>query len=638
MATIILNITGMTCAVCVGAVEKAVSGVEGVSSVSVNLTNGKMKAVFDDSKTTADAIKAAVFSAGYGIDDKQNNTVDTRTMLKRLIISAVFTLPLFYISMGYMMGMYIPQFIHPSSYPVRYTALQLILALACMINGRQFFIKGFKTLVAGTPTMETLVATGSGAAFIYGVYMLIDMCISNSYHNAHNLYFESIGMIITLVMFGKYLETKSKNKTASALNKLIEYMPKTATVVIEGEKITLEIEHISKGDIVVVGVGEQIPVDGKIVLGNSTVDESMLTGESIPKEKNIGDSVYAGTINRLGYLEIEVETASDQTVLAGIINMVEQAAISKPRIADIADRVCAVFVPSVIVISVISALIWLAFGAGLEFSLNIFISVLVIACPCALGLATPTAVTTAIGKGAENGILIRDAMALELLSKVSTVVFDKTGTLTEGKPCVTDIITSGGTDKHELIKEITAAEKASGHPLSDAISAFCSENKLEEYHFDSFEAIPGMGIKFTSGSNEYYAGNKKMMENNCITADFNQADILSAQGKAIIFIAKNGVYSGMIAVSDTVRSMSKNAITTLNSYGIKTMLVSGDNKLSTAFMAKKLGVSDYVSDVLPDEKANCISILKQKGECVAMTGDGINDSVALTTADVEVGS
>ena len=638
MKSIVLNVVGMTCAVCVGAVEKAVAGVDGVNSVNVNLANGKLKAEYDENKTNIDEIKNAVVNAGYGIGENNADGADNnmKSMLKRLIISTVFALPLFYISMGYMLGLYIPEFINPVSHAVRYTTFQLILSFACIINGRHFFIKGFKTLIKGTPTMDTLVASGCGAAFVFGCYMLIDMFVSKTYHNVHNLYFESIGMIITLVMLGKYLEARSKNKTACALNKLIDYMPKTATVIIEGEKITIEIEHISKGDIVAVGVGEQIPVDGKIVNGNSTVDESMLTGESIPREKSIGDSVYAGTINRLGYLEVEVETASDSTVLAGIINMVEQATMSKPHIAHIADRVCAVFVPAVISVAIISSFIWIICGADFEFALNIFISVLVIACPCALGLATPTAVTTAVGKGAENGILIRDAVSLELLSKVDTFVFDKTGTITVGKPYVTDVVTADGISKNKLIEEIVAAEIASGHPLSSAIMAYCDDNNLEKINFDDFEAIPGMGIKFTSGDDVYFVGNKKLMTEKGIATDDKNIDILSSQGKAIIIVSKNNNHCGIVAVSDTIRSSSESAVSILNKTGIKTMLLSGDNKLSTAFAAKKIGVKEYISDVLPNEKADCISKLKHSGCTVAMTGDGINDSVALTTADVGI--
>ncbi len=637
MANVILNVTGMTCAVCVGAVEKAVLRLDGTQSVNVNLTTGKLKVVYNDKLLDIETIKQAVISAGYGIADNSKVNIDTsNALLKKLVISAIFAIPLFYISMGHMMGMYVPQIINPVYHPFRYTVLQLVLSLCCIINGKSFFIKGAKTLLAGSPTMDTLVASGAGAAFVYGIYMTIDMYFNKSYHNAHNLYFESIGMIITLILFGKYLESKSKSKTTSALNKLIDYMPKTATIVVEGEKITLEIEHISKGDIVAVGVGEQIPVDGKIVLGNSTVDDSLLTGESIPKEKSIGDSVYAGTINRLGYLEVEVETASDKTILAGIINMVEEAAISKPHIADIADRVCSVFVPVVISLAFLFAIIWLLFGQTLQFALNIFISVLVIACPCALGLATPTAVTTAVGKGAESGILIRDAQALELLSKTDMVVFDKTGTLTEGKPSVADILTIDGYDKNELVKEIAAAERASGHPLSDAIIEYCSLNGITEHPFDDFESIPGMGIKFAFQDNVYFAGNKRLLEHNKIDVPEQDIDKLSAEGKAIILVAKNNKYIGVIAVSDAIRESSYKAIQLLNKMNISTMLLSGDNKLSTGYTAKKLGVTQFVSDVLPDGKADCINKLKNNGKCVAMTGDGINDSVALTSADVGI--
>ncbi len=637
MASATLNVTGMTCAVCVRAVEKAVYELNGVQTVNVNLTTGKLKVVYDEKSLDVDAVKQAVICAGYGIAENLNVNTDTsKVLLKRLIISAIFAIPLFYISMGHMIGMYVPQFINPMYHPMRYTFLQFVLSLCCIINGKSFFIKGTKTLLKGLPTMDTLVASGAGAAFVYGIYMAIDMYFNKAYHNVHNLYFESIGMIITLIMLGKYLESKSKSKTTSALNKLIDYMPKTATVVVEGEKITLEIEHISKGDIVAVGVGEKIPVDGKIVLGYSTVDESMLTGESIPKEKAKGDTVYAGTVNMLGYLEIEVETASDKTVLAGIINMVEDAAVSKPHIADIADRVCAVFVPVVISLAFLFAIIWLLFGQTFEFALNIFISVLVIACPCALGLATPTAVTTAVGKGAENGILIRDAKALELLSKTNMVVFDKTGTLTEGKPSVTDILTIDGYDKNEMIKEIAAAERASGHPLSDAVIEYCLLNGIEQYPFDHFESIPGMGIKFSSDENIYFAGNMRLLEQNDIDVAKKDIDNLSAQGKAVILVAKNNKYIGVIAVSDTVREGSYDAVQMLNKMNIGTMLLSGDNKLSTAYTAKNLGVTQFVADVLPDGKADCINKLKNCGKCVAMAGDGINDSVALTSADVGI--
>ena len=635
MKDIILTVTGMTCAVCSNTVQKAISKLDGVSGVTINLTNGKTKVIYDENKVMPGDIKSAVISAGYGINDGNNNVQDDFALPKTLVISAVFGGILFYVSMGHMMGLPIPKFISPEYHPVLYTLLQLILALVVIINGKQFFVKGIKALLLKNPTMDTLVATGSGSAFIYGVYMLINMIITNNYHNVHNLYFESVGMIITLIMFGKYLESKSKRKTDTALKKLIEYMPKTATIVIEGEKITLEIEHISKGDVVCVNAGEQIPVDGVVVNGSSTVDESLLTGESLPKEKLLGDTVFAGTLNMLGYMEIEVQNASDDTVLSGITKMVEEASVSKPQISHIADRVCAVFVPSVILIAFVSALIWIIFGKDIEFALNIFISVLVIACPCALGLATPTAVTTAIGKGASSGILIRDAKAIEALKNVDTVVFDKTGTLTKGKPTVSDIITIDF-DKNELIRIIAGAERASGHPLGGAVIDYCKKHNIKEATFEDVKTFPGKGIEFTCEGSLYIAGNKKLLQQNNINVVCDDADILSSRGNALIYVAKDGVFVGVVGVSDELRDSSLTAMNILNSMKIDTILLTGDNKLCAAYTSEQLNIKRYIADVLPTQKADCITDIRNQGHTVAMTGDGINDSVALMTADVGI--
>lgn len=635
MADVVLIVTGMTCAVCASTVEKALLKVEGVSDVTVNITNGKTKVIFDDNAATVELLKSAVVSAGYGISEGNSLVEDASDMLKKLIISFIFGGILFYISMGHMMGLPLPHFIHPSYHPVIYTTLQMILALVVIINGRHFFVKGAKSLISGSPTMDTLVSTGAGASFIYGVYMLCDMVLRSNYHNVHNLYFESVGMIITLVMFGKYLESKSKSKTDSALKKLIEYMPKTATLVIEGEKITVEIEHISKGDIVAVNAGEMIPVDGVIVKGTTNVDQALLTGESLPLEKLTGDKVFAGTINLLGYIEIQVENASQSTVLSGIVNMVEQAALSKPHIAHIADRVCAVFVPCVIGIALVSSIIWLIAGKNIEFVLNIFISVLVIACPCALGLATPTAVTTSVGKGATEGILIRDAGAMESIKNIDTVVFDKTGTLTVGKPRVTEIYTVNY-DKQLLIKQIFGPERASGHPLGSAIEQYCLENDIKESEFDNLEIIPGGGIKFTCDNSQFVAGNKKFLTQNGIDVCDNVSDELSGRGNALIYVAKGESYIGLVAVSDQLRNSSADGIKLLKLMGIDTVLLTGDNSLCAKYTSQQLGIDKYISDVLPQHKAEYINKLKTEGHFVAMIGDGINDSVALTCADVGI--
>lgn len=640
------KVNGMTCASCVAHVERAVKKLDGVDDVVVNLASSNMNVKYDKKKLSAKEIEDAVKKAGYEAielkdNEKQDLKSDSEKKIKfaknRLIWSAIFAIPLVIISMGPMMGLPVPSIIDPNINPFNYAFIQLILALAVIIVGRDFFIHGFKNLFHLSPNMDTLIALGSSAAVLYGIYALVKIAGGDS-HFAHHLYFESAGMIIAFISLGKYLEALTKGKTSDAINKLMGLAPKTATIIVDGKEKVVSIDDVSVGDIILVKPGEKLPVDGVVTEGTTTIDEAMLTGESIPVEKKIGDEVFGASINKHGMFKYKATKVGDDTVLSQIINLVEEAQGTKAPIAKLADVISGYFVPTVIVISILSFLAWYFIGnRDLEFSLNILISVLVIACPCALGLATPTAIMVSTGKGAENGVLIKSGVALEEAHKINTIVFDKTGTITEGKPKVTDIITNSF-DENELLKLAAAAEKGSEHPLGEAIVKEAEDRKIELPYIQNFNSIPGEGINTTIEEKDVVIGNRKIMDRNNININSieEKAHTLAESGKTPMFIAVNGKLAGVIAVADTVKENSAKAVNALHSMGIEVVMLTGDNEKTAKAIAKQVGIDRVVSDVLPEGKASVVKELQIEGKKVAMVGDGINDAPALVTAEIGI--
>ncbi len=634
------TVTGMSCAVCAGNVEKTVGGLKGVKSASVNLATTKLTLEYDEKVITPEEIKRAVEEAGYGLntDSFEQNYAgrehEVKVIFYKFLVSLIFTAPLFYISMGHMVGLPLPGIISPEYYPLRYAAIQLLLSLGSVAVGYQFYTHGYQNLFRLHPNMDSLVAVGTSAAFLYGLYLVIDLAVYSSHTgNVHHLYFESVGVIITLILLGKYLENRSKLKTNDAIKKLIELAPKKATVLRDGKQVEVPVEEIVMGDIVLVSPGEKVSVDGEVAEGSSTIDESMLTGESIPVEKVPGDKVFAGCINKYGYLHVKATEVSGATLLSQIIRMVERASGSKPKIARLADKIAGVFVPTVIGIALLSALVWTLLGKDIAFVINIFISVMVIACPCALGLATPTAVIVSIGRAASMGILVKDASALEILHKVDTILFDKTGTLTIGEPRVTDVLPAEGFTRQQLMQYAMSAEKVSEHPLGDAIVDLAAQEKIEGYPVESFEAVVGKGIRAAIHGKEVLLGNRKLMEDNKIAVTIDMKK-LASEGKTPILAAIDGRFAGAIAAMDQIKPDAAEAIRQIHHLGKKAVVLTGDNKYVANAVAKQLGVDDVIYEVLPGDKANEVQKLQKQGQIVAMVGDGINDSVAITAADV----
>ncbi len=634
------TVTGMSCAACSASVERSVSALDGVQTASVNLASGKLTVTYDEDKLCAKDIEFAVTKIGFGVNydnfrtNMENKTKQTKAMKRKLITSAVFVIPLFYISMGYMLGLPVPSAINPEYHPLNFAIAQIILAVGCMIAGYKFYTNGIKSLITGKPNMDTLVCIGTGAAFIYGIILTLDMHISGSNHS-HNLYFESVGVIITLIMLGKFLENKSKLRTNDAIVKLMELTPKTATVIQNGEKKEVDVDSIKPGDIVAIMPGARIPVDGVVVKGNTNVDESMLTGEGIPVEKEPGSKIFAGCINKYGYIEVQCTVSMDNTVISQIVDMVEDASGSKPQIAHMADKICGIFVPVVISIAILTAIIWVIIGKDIGFAMDRFISVMVVACPCALGLATPTAVIVSVGRAASEGILIKDAQAIELLNSVDTFVFDKTGTLTVGEPKVTDFRCEPDFDSYEVLSYAMSAEAVSEHPLSDAVYEYALSHNAEEKEIESFNAVMG-GIRAVINGKTVLLGNIRLMKENNISGEYEiVANEYVNNGKTAMIISIDGVFAGTFAAGDTLKEESHKTVTELNRTS-DTVLLTGDNALVANAMAKELGIKNCISEVLPNEKADKINELRQKGKRVAMVGDGINDSVALTVADVGI--
>lgn len=637
------TITGMSCASCANAVEKALNKNNDINA-SVNFATEKLNIEYDEEKYNFDKIREIVESAGYGlvedmIEDKKMELYQEKikSLKNRLILAIIFVVPLLYISMGYMLGVVLPEFLNPKVNPLNFALVQFVLTLPIIYAGRDFFLHGFKNLVRKSPTMDSLIAIGATAAVLYGIYATFRIVTVDP--EAHmDLYYETAGTIITLILFGKLLEAKTKGQTSSAIKKLIGLQPKKAKIIENGAEKEVLIENLKVGDIVIVKPGEKIAVDGRIVEGATSIDESMLTGESLPVSKKVGDKVVGGSINKNGSIRFEATEIGKNTVLSQIIKLVEEAQGSKAPISRMADIVSAYFVPIVIGIAIITGIAWFLSGSGLVTALSFFIAVLVIACPCALGLATPTSIMVGTGKGAENGILIKSGEALETAHKIKTVVFDKTGTITKGKPVLTDLIAYGKYNENELLKIAASVENDSEHLLAEAIVNKAKEKNIEIKPYEKFRAMPGYGIRAIFEGKEVQIGNRKLMENRKINVEISQKDydILSNEGKTPMYISIDNELVGLVAVADVIKETSKEAIEKLKKMGIKTIMLTGDNEKTAKFIAKQVGIDDVISEVLPYQKSQKVKELQEKDEFVAMVGDGINDSPALAQANVGI--
>ena len=651
------DVTGMTCAACQAHVEKSVSKLDGVNNVAVNLLQNSMTVEYDEGKVSESDIVKAVESGGYGA--RKAGTKDSRekqstkagngvieeqekALKTRLISSLCFLLPLMYISMGSMWGLPIPGFLSGTENAVSFAFMQMLLVLPVAYINRAFFINGFRSLWHRAPNMDALVALGSTASFVYGVFAIFrmswglghgDMELVHSYH--HDLYFESSSMILTLITVGKFLEARSKGKTSDAISKLMDLSPDTAIVLIDGEEVEIATEDVIVGDTVVVKPGGIVPVDGTVVFGSAAIDESAITGESIPVEKSVGSKVTSATIVKTGSIRFTADRVGEDTTLSQIIRLVDDASGSKAPIARLADKIAGVFVPIVMGISLVTLIVWLAAGQTAEFAISCAIAVLVISCPCALGLATPTAIMVGTGKGAENGVLFKSAEALETLHGIDTVVMDKTGTITEGKARVTDVETFGY-EKRALMGIIAAVEKMSEHPLAEAVVNYAGEQGIPLPDASGFNAVAGEGIEGTVEGKVYYAGNLRMMQRLGISADNAQeiSERLADEGKTVLYAADSEKLLGIIAVSDEPKESSSKAIESLEGMGINVVMLTGDNRKTAGAIQRRLGIRRAVAEVLPQDKEREIRRLQEEGRKVAMIGDGINDAPALTRADV----
>ena len=642
-------IEGMSCASCAMTIENAVSKIPGVDKASVNLATEIMTVEANDSVTPEDIAKV-VDGVGYSarprgksveeeLEEKnEKKEAHLREMKRNLTISAIFAVPLLFIAMADMVGIPMPAFLSPMQSPVSYVLIQLALVLPIIWLGRRFFVDGFKALSKGHPNMDSLVALGTSAAFLYSLYGTYHVLEGHA-HFAMNLYYESAGVILTLITLGKYFEAVSKGKTSMAIQTLVGLAPKMAMVLRDGQEVEIPVEEVQVGDLIRVKPGEKVPVDGVVTEGNSTVDESMLTGESIPVSKSVGDEVIGASLNKTGSFILKATKIGKDTALSQIIQLVEQAQGSKAPIAKLADKVSGVFVPIVIVLALVSGLAWYFLGQeSWVFALTITISVLVIACPCALGLATPTAIMVGTGKGAENGILLKSGEALEEANHVNMVVFDKTGTITNGTPVVTDVVTADSTDADALIRLAASLEVASEHPLGEAIVAKAKEQGAAFDEVTNFEAIPGFGIKGHVGETLVFLGNEKWMrENGLVDEAMNEkANRFAEQGKTPLYIGYNDAVQGLIVVADTVKESSARAIQTLHEMGIQVAMMTGDHERTAQAIAAEVGIDRVFSEVLPQDKANYVSKLQEEGYIVAMVGDGINDAPALAQAQVGI--
>lgn len=650
----------MTCAACSARVEKSVKGLEGVSCVSVNLLKNSMSVDYDEAVLESGKIVDAVVKAGYGASPvseeekgktKKENTAQLNarknylSMKRRLISSIIFTIPLFYISMGHMMDWPLPSFFLGLENAMSYALTLFLLASAVVIINNRYYINGFKTLFHLSPNMDSLIALGSGASMLYGIYALYkiswalghgDMAVVQQF--SHDLYFEGAGTILTLITLGKFFEARAKGKTTDAINRLLDLAPKSATVIRDGKETVIDAADVVKGDILIVRTGESVPVDGIIKSGHGSLDESAITGESLPVDKAEGDSVTGATVNTSGYFTMEATKVGDETALAQIIKLVDEATSSKAPIAKLADRVAGIFVPVVIAVALLSAVVWMITGASFEFALTIAVSVLVVSCPCALGLATPTAIMVGTGRGAANGILIKSAEALENAHDIKTVILDKTGTVTEGRPVVTDVISRPPFSKEELLRNAASLERLSEHPLAKAVVDEAAKRDIGFIPVEDFRQIPGQGISGRVSGHTILAGNLRMMRENGI-ADSSldeESHRLAKEGKTPLFFTQDGSLMGVIALADVIKPSSRQAVDDLKAMGIETVMLTGDNRLTAEAVGRQVGIGRTVAEVLPQDKEEAVRAIQAEGKKTAMVGDGINDAPALARADVGI--
>jgi Cu+-exporting ATPase len=655
------SVTGMTCSACSANVERSVKKLEGVFGVNVNLLGNSMTVEYDENLLDSSKIIDKVADAGYGAAVFQKSTTDSpvnkavdsvqdeiNEMKKRVIISFIFLIPLMYLAMYHMIGLPVPGFMmaafHGAENGVVFAFTQFLLVLPIIYVNRKYFQVGFKTLFKGAPNMDSLIAIGSAAAIVYGIFAIYKIGyglgqgdLATVDHYMMDIYFESAGTILTLITLGKYLETRSKGKTSEAISKLMDLAPKIATVMRDGSEIEIPVDAVVVGDVVVIRPGQSIPVDGVIVEGNSAVDQSALTGESIPVEKTVGDQVIAATINKTGFFKFRAEKVGDETTLSQIIELVAEASASKAPISKMADKISGVFVPIVISIAIVATIVWLILGQSFEFAMSIGIAVLVISCPCALGLATPVAIMVGTGKGASNGILIKSGEALETAQEIKTVVLDKTGTITEGKPKVTDILTADGVSQQELLIIAASMEQPSEHPLAEAIVERAKEQNLSLSAVETFAAIPGRGITGEMNGEAYAAGNLALMAEQSVDVGVWQqtSDELAEQGKTPLYFSRGKALLGIIAVADVVKPTSAQAVARFKEMGIDVVMLTGDNERTAEAIRRQLDIDRVVAEVLPQDKEREVRAIQESGK-VAMIGDGINDAPALARADVGI--
>ncbi len=647
MERVSFKIEGMTCAACSSRIEKTIGKMDGISRSNVNLATERAVFIFDPETIAAEDIKTRIDKLGYkalevAAVDKSKALAEKRKQIsllwRRFIISAIFCLPLLYLAMGPMLSLPVSVFLRPDTYPKAYSIAQLMLLLPILFCGRRFYVSGYKALFRLSPNMDSLISIGTTAAVLYSLYSVV-MVFSGDAMAVHHLYFESAGVILTLITLGKTLEAVSKGKTSDSIKKLMGLAPKTAMVEREdGSFKETAIEDVLPGDIIILRPGDKIPVDGVVLDGFTSIDESMLTGESVPVDKSEGDMVFAACINKNGSIRFRAQKTGEETALAQIIRLVEEAQGSKAPIARLADKVSAYFVPLVFLIALLSAGAWWISGESPIFALTIFISVLVIACPCALGLATPTAIMVGTGKGAEHGILIKNGEALERAERIDAIVFDKTGTITKGLLQLTDIVCLGKIDGNELLRHAASAEQNSEHPLGKAVINAAIDRQLTIPKSERFNAIPGQGVEFSIEGRDMLLGNSVLMDANNIELDTAGAEVqsLAAEGKTSVYLAADGSIKGIFAFADTIKESSAGAVSMLKESGIDVYMLTGDNARTAAAIAKAANIDNVFAGVLPEGKSEVVKSLQGKGKCTAMVGDGINDAPALTQADIGI--